>query len=199
MSPQSLLKGLVGEAMGTLAAKLLLDAAHYHSLTSVTLQTGHGTVQIDHVIVSRFGIFVVEAKHYQGWIFGNEHQAQWTQCVYLHQIVTPGVSFRCKSTRTEGRQRHAADATGADAAHLFGRHSCEQQRKPPDYASAGPGQARICYKLCCFLMTADVSLSVAVTGFQGITAIKRRSPKPANTGSRVSGFIVSSQFCSWQK
>ena len=81
MSLQSLLKGFLGEALGGLAAKLFLDPAHYHSLNNVTLQTGHGTVQIDHVIVSRFGIFVVEAKNYQGWIFGAEQQAEWTQCL----------------------------------------------------------------------------------------------------------------------
>jgi hypothetical protein len=81
MSFQSLLKGFIGEALGGFAAKLFLDPTHYHSLNSVTLQTGHGTVQIDHVIVSRFGVFVVEAKNYQGWIFGAEHQAEWTQCL----------------------------------------------------------------------------------------------------------------------
>jgi len=81
MSLQSLLKGFLGEAMGGLAARLFLDPEHYHALNNVTLQANHGTVQIDHVIVSRFGIFVVEAKNYRGWIFGNEQQAQWTQCL----------------------------------------------------------------------------------------------------------------------
>lgn len=79
MSIVSMLKGLVGEAMGSLAAKLFLDSSIYHSINNVTLQTNNGTVQIDHVIVSRFGIFVIEAKNYQGWIFGSENQAEWTQ------------------------------------------------------------------------------------------------------------------------
>lgn len=79
MSIVSMLKGFVGEAMGSLAAKLFLDSRIYHSLNNVTLQTSNGTVQIDHVIVSRFGIFVIEAKNYQGWIFGSESQAEWTQ------------------------------------------------------------------------------------------------------------------------
>ena len=81
MSLQSRIKGFIGEALGGFAAKLFLDPAHYHSLNNVTLQTGHGTVQIDHVIASRFGVFVVEAKNYQGWIFGSEQQAEWTQCL----------------------------------------------------------------------------------------------------------------------
>jgi len=29
-----------------------------------------GTTQIDHVLVSRFGIFVIETKNMKGWIFG---------------------------------------------------------------------------------------------------------------------------------
>lgn len=79
MSLKSLLKGFVGEAMGSLASKLFLDKETYFSVNNVTLQTNNGTTQIDHVIASRHGIFVVETKNYQGWIFGSEKQAEWTQ------------------------------------------------------------------------------------------------------------------------
>lgn len=79
MSIASMIKGWVGEAMGGLAAKLFLDGKDYRSVNNITLETSNGTTQIDHVIVSRFGIFVVEAKNYQGWIFGGENQAEWTQ------------------------------------------------------------------------------------------------------------------------
>lgn len=75
----SLLKGVVGEAMGSLAGKLFLDKETYRSINNVTLNTSNGTTQIDHVIASRYGIFVVETKNYQGWIFGGEKQAEWTQ------------------------------------------------------------------------------------------------------------------------
>lgn len=43
---------------------------------------GGGTAQVDHIITSPYGIFVVETKNYAGWIFGSEHQAQWTQVIY---------------------------------------------------------------------------------------------------------------------
>jgi hypothetical protein len=79
MSLTSLLKGVVGEAMGSLAGKLFLDKETYRSVNNVTLNTSNGTTQIDHVIASRYGIFVVETKNYQGWIFGGEKQAEWTQ------------------------------------------------------------------------------------------------------------------------
>lgn len=79
MSLKSLLKGVVGEAMGSLAGNLFLDKETYRSLNNITLNTSNGTTQIDHVIVSRYGIFVVEAKNYQGWILGDERQPEWTQ------------------------------------------------------------------------------------------------------------------------
>ncbi len=79
MSFMSFLKGAVGEVAGSAAGKLFLDSNIYHSINNVTLNTKNGTTQIDHVIVSRYGIFVVEAKNYQGWIFGSADQAQWTQ------------------------------------------------------------------------------------------------------------------------
>ena len=46
------------------------------------MPTVDGTTQIDHIFVSRFGIFVVETKNMKGWIFGGEHQAQWTQKIF---------------------------------------------------------------------------------------------------------------------
>lgn len=79
MSLQARFKGFVGELMGSLAGKLFLDKEIYRSLNNVTINTSNGTTQIDHVIASRYGIFVVEAKNYQGWIFGDAKQAQWTQ------------------------------------------------------------------------------------------------------------------------
>jgi hypothetical protein len=59
-----------------------LDKNSYHSIHNVTLPTGDGTTQIDHIIVSPYGIFVVETKNYSGWIFGDEKQAIWTQKIY---------------------------------------------------------------------------------------------------------------------
>jgi hypothetical protein len=51
----------------------------------VTVPAKGGTTQIDHVIVSRFGVFVVEAKNMNGWIFGSERDAQWTQNLFGHK------------------------------------------------------------------------------------------------------------------
>ena len=37
------------------------------------------TTQIDHVVFSSYGIFVIETKNYSGWIFGQEHHRTWRQ------------------------------------------------------------------------------------------------------------------------
>lgn len=79
MSLMSTFKGFLGETIGSLAHKALLDSTVYHELNNVTIPTPDGTTQIDHIIVSRYGIFVIEAKTMKGWIFGNENSAEWTQ------------------------------------------------------------------------------------------------------------------------
>ena len=35
--------------------------------------------QIDHVLISKKGIFVVETKNYSGTIYGSDYQKDWTQ------------------------------------------------------------------------------------------------------------------------
>jgi len=82
MSLKSMFKGWLGEVQGTIAKKLFLDSAVYTDINNVTIPTANGTTQIDHVIVSRYGIFVVETKNMDGWIFGDEKKPQWTQSLF---------------------------------------------------------------------------------------------------------------------
>jgi hypothetical protein len=51
-------------------------------LNNVTLETQQGTTQIDHILVADTGLFVIETKHYSGWIFGRATDPQWTQVIY---------------------------------------------------------------------------------------------------------------------
>lgn len=78
----SWMKGYIGELLVRLWARLFLPRDVYHPMHDVTLPTLDGTTQIDHIFVSRFGIFVVETKNMRGWIFGSESQAQWTQTMF---------------------------------------------------------------------------------------------------------------------
>lgn len=54
----------------------------YHLMNHVTLRIGSGTTQVDHILVSRFGVFVIETKDFSGWIFADASSANWTQVLY---------------------------------------------------------------------------------------------------------------------
>ena len=79
-------KGVIGEVFVNVAAKIQLDKNLYHLIPDVTLPTNDGTTQIDHIIVSKFGVFVIETKNMTGWIFGSQHQKKWTQKIYKSSI-----------------------------------------------------------------------------------------------------------------
>lgn len=79
------IKGWFGELTVNLLARFYLDKKNYHILRNVTLPTEDSTTQIDHIIVSKFGIFVVETKNMSGWIYGSEQDAEWTQQIYKHK------------------------------------------------------------------------------------------------------------------
>ncbi|UDL06109.1 nuclease-related domain-containing protein [Marinobacter sp. CA1] len=77
-------KGKVGEFVVNASARLFLDKHRYHLIKNVTLPTEDGTTQIDHIIVSQYGVFVVETKNMKGWIFGKPNQRYWTQKIFKH-------------------------------------------------------------------------------------------------------------------
>jgi restriction system protein len=62
-----------------------LPSSEYKVFHDVTLPSSRGPTQIDHIVVSRYGVFVIETKNYTGWIFGNAMSQQWTQVLYGHK------------------------------------------------------------------------------------------------------------------
>lgn len=59
-------------------------SAEYKLLNDVYLPLPDGTTtQIDHIVVSQYGVFVVETKCYKGWIFGDSKSRVWTQSLYV--------------------------------------------------------------------------------------------------------------------
>lgn len=77
---QDQLRKNINEGEARLADKIGKDFFRPHLLlNNLTLATARGTTQIDHVLVADTGIFVIETKHYSGWIFGNPQDSQWTQ------------------------------------------------------------------------------------------------------------------------
>ena len=68
--------------MTTLGMWIYLDKKLYRRFHDVIVPTSNGTTQVDHLLISPFGLFVIETKNMKGWIFGAENQAKWTQSLY---------------------------------------------------------------------------------------------------------------------
>lgn len=71
-------KGAIGENLLKLHLRQL-GSKKYQVLNNITLPTSDGTTQIDHIVLSPFGLFVIETKNMQGCILGKQNQAQWIQ------------------------------------------------------------------------------------------------------------------------
>jgi len=61
---------------------LWLRKKAYHRFHDIILPSINGTTQIDHLIISVYGIFIIETKNKKGWIFGSEKQSTWTQSIF---------------------------------------------------------------------------------------------------------------------
>jgi hypothetical protein len=56
-----------------------LEKSRYTILNDVIIPSSGGTVHIDHLVVSRFGVFVIESQYARGWVSGGEFQDRWKQ------------------------------------------------------------------------------------------------------------------------
>ena len=56
------------------------DGAKFLSNVYIPL-SGGGTTEIDLLMISKKGLFVLESKNYSGWIFGSENQRNWYQAL----------------------------------------------------------------------------------------------------------------------
>lgn len=88
-SPEDL--GELGEHAVNEGLSSYLDKNVYRLIEDVTLPVGDGTTQIDHLVVSRYGVFVIETKGMIGWIFGHPDHLRWTQVIYgdRHRFQNP--------------------------------------------------------------------------------------------------------------
>ena len=63
----------------------------YHVIDNVIIGNNYYSSQIDHVVVSPYGVFVIETKGYKGWIYGSENAQYWTQNIFgkKYQLYNP--------------------------------------------------------------------------------------------------------------
>ncbi len=84
------IKGFIGEK--TVALLLAtLDKKKYRTINNLIIKAEEESTQIDHVVISNYGIFVIETKNYKGWITGYESGNYWKQKLYKenHNFPNP--------------------------------------------------------------------------------------------------------------
>lgn len=80
------IKGKIGEKRVSLSL-LWLPKDQYIVLNDLFFKFGEYSTQIDHIIVSIYGIFVIETKNYKGWIFGNSNKDHWIQNIWGNEYT----------------------------------------------------------------------------------------------------------------
>jgi len=84
-------KGWTGELRTRQAQSLFLDPNQYCAFNDLIIYVDGRSTQIDHVLVSKYGLFVIETKNMTGWIFGTVDDERWTQVIYgtYYQFQNP--------------------------------------------------------------------------------------------------------------
>lgn len=106
--------GWIGEKKTALNMWLFLDEKTYKRFHDVILPSSNGTAQLDHILVSEYGVFIVETKNKTGWIFGSEDQATWTQILFKEKYT-----FQNPLRQTFRQKKVLADFLGISDRIIF--------------------------------------------------------------------------------
>jgi hypothetical protein len=82
LSKTPFIKGIFGEYKVKRLLNRYINKDQYHIINNIILPTDNGTTQIDHIVISKFGIFVIETKNINRWIAGDEKSPFWTQMTF---------------------------------------------------------------------------------------------------------------------
>lgn len=104
-------KGKIGElAIHNLLTQL---PDEYKLLDDVVLKTKRGTTQIDHIVVSKYGIFAIETKNYCGDIYGDDKRKEWMQ------IIANDVTYWNGRTYTYVTKNHFYNPVKQALVHMY--------------------------------------------------------------------------------
>ena len=72
-------------------AEILKNIKGYKLLNDILIKNKGKTTQIDHVLIGKKGIFVIETKDFNGVISGEEYSKEWTQNLngYINNFYNP--------------------------------------------------------------------------------------------------------------
>lgn len=152
--------GWFGEFKTAVATSLFLPSSDYVVTNNVTIRTRRGTTQIDHVIVSRFGVFVVETKNMSGWIFGDADSPVWTKVNRKNRL-----KFQNPLQQNEGHIRALSILVGIPSEKMHSvvvfRGNCTLKTALPSNVVTGGYISYIKSKMQVLLNEAEVKRVVA--------------------------------------
>jgi restriction system protein len=84
-------RGWAGEKVTSAGLWHALDEAIYRRIDNLIVPSSNGTTQVDHILVSVYGVFVIETKNMKGWIYGSANEDTWTQVLFKekHKFQNP--------------------------------------------------------------------------------------------------------------
>lgn len=89
---------------------------YFHVINDVMIQTKKGSTQLDHIIVSPFGIYVIETKNHKGMIFGDANGKVWTQVLNGRGHFT----LYNPLWQNQGHIKHLSEATKIPERYMIG-------------------------------------------------------------------------------
>lgn len=78
-------KGILGERKVRHVIGKTVEGEQY-VINDVLFDTESKSCQIDHIVINRNGVFVIETKNYSGRVYGNDSQHEWTQVLRYGKV-----------------------------------------------------------------------------------------------------------------
>lgn len=121
--------------------KRALPASHYTVFRDVALRretaTGPETVQFDHLVVSPYGIFVIDTNPCSGWIFGRERDSVWIRIHYRIRRNFQNPLIRSRARTRALQELLALDALALHSLVVFAGSAELRTPLPPEVTRLG--------------------------------------------------------------
>ncbi len=129
-------KGEIGERriIETLNREDVQELCYMRILDNIYIFKGKYSTEVDAVLLSEKGIFIIESKNYGGWVFGSENSEKWMQTFpsgKRHQFYNP-------VKQNNSHMEKVAEYLGTNTKKLFSyvifSNRCELKKIPADSA-----------------------------------------------------------------
>jgi hypothetical protein len=158
------IKGKLGEKRVG-ATLFFLPRNEYIVLNDLLFINGSYSTQIDHIVISTHGIFVIETKNYKGMICGNSNKDYWTQHIWKNKYDLYNPIFQCQNhinflIRKFGEVREFENYIypivaflGADTVQISGKDDCVMRQRQLNSYIKSRKQTIMTIEECRFIAT----------------------------------------------